>query len=296
MWMIPTGMAAALGVMALLYGLLVVAQPKIAAIARTTAHECLAQPLFWVELGLGLFLLVMFAIMPYVTFGDDVRMMKETSLPSIKVLAILLAIWSASVSIADEIEGRTALTLLSKPVRRWQFVLGKFVGIAGPVALLFIVLGGMMLACVSFKVVYEAILPQSPAVAAKQCADEMLSLGPALYLAFIETMVLTAITVALSTRLTMLSNLMVSASIYMVGHLVQVLVRNDAGQSKIVAFVGQLLATVLPVLDHFDVKAAIATGNSVPSEYLVWATGYALIYSTIAILFALLLFEERDLG
>ena len=42
------------------------------------------------------------------------------------LLAILLAVWSASVSIADELEGRTALTLLSKPVSRRQFILGKF--------------------------------------------------------------------------------------------------------------------------------------------------------------------------
>ncbi len=123
----------------------------------------------------------------------------------------------------------------------------------------------------------------------------MLSLVPALFLSFIETVVLTSIAVALSTRLTMLSNLMISSAIYMVGHLVQTLVHSE-GQNKIVTFVGQLLATILPVLDHFDVKAAVATGSAVPTEYLGWATCYAVIYSTIAILFALLLFEERDLG
>jgi ABC-type transport system involved in multi-copper enzyme maturation permease subunit len=296
LWMIVAGVAAALAVMAVLYGVLRIVQPKIAAIAQTTAHESLAQPLFWVELGLGTFLLLIFAIMPYVTFGDDVKMMKETSLPSVKVLAIILAIWSASVSIADEIEGRTALTLLSKPVRRWQFIVGKFFGVLTPVALLFIALGALLLACVSFKVVYESILPLSPAAAAKQCAGEMLSLVPALFLSFIETVVLTSIAVALSTRLTMLSNLMVSSAIYIVGHLVQVLVHSADGQNKIVTFIGQLLATILPVLDHFDVKAAVATGSVVPPEYLVWASVYAMIYSTIAILFALLLFEERDLG
>ncbi|MBL8829081.1 MAG: ABC transporter permease subunit [Planctomycetaceae bacterium] len=295
LWMVPAGAGVALGVMVVGYLLLRVMQPKIAAIAQTTAHESLVQPLFWVELGLGVLLLLMFAIMPYVTFGDDVKMMKETSLPSVKVLAIILAIWSASVSVADEIEGRTALTLLSKPVTRWQFIVGKFFGVLTPVALLYILLGSLLLTSVSFKVVYEATIPMAPAAAVKQCTDEMLSLVPALFLSFIETVVLTSIAVALSTRLTMLSNLMISSAIYMVGHLVQTLVHSE-GQNKIVTFVGQLLATILPVLDHFDVKAAVATGSAVPTEYLGWATCYAVIYSTIAILFALLLFEERDLG
>lgn len=296
LWMIPAGMGAALAVMAALYGSLTLVQPKVAAIARTTAYESLVQPLFWVELGIGTFLLLMFAIMPYVTFGDDVKMMKETSLPVLKVLAVLLGIWSASVSIADEIEGRTALTLLSKPVTRAQFMLGKFLGVLTPVALMFILLGGLLLTCVSFKVVYETLVPLSPAAAASQCAGEMLHLVPAMLLAFLETVVLTSIAVALSTRLSMLSNLMICSSIYVVGHLVPLVVRGTETQNKIVTFVGQLLATILPVLDHFDVKAAVATGSPVPWEYLAWSAGYALVYSSIAMFVALLLFEERDLG
>jgi len=296
LWMIPAGVIAALAVMAAVYGVLLVTLPKVAAIARTTAHEGLAQLLFLVELVVGVLLSLMFAVMPYGTFGDDVKMMKETSLELLVVLASLFGVWTASVSIAEELEGKTALTLLSKPVNRWQFVLGKFIGVLTPVALLFIALGAMLLFTVSFKVVYEAIIPLSAADAAKQCADEMLLLLPALLLSFFKTIVLTSIAVALSTRLTMMSNLLVCFAIYVLGHLVPLLVQSPKSQNSIVSFVGQLLATVLPVLDHFNVNAAIAMGNTVPVDYIAWAAGYALLYSTIAMLLALLLFEERDLG
>jgi ABC-type transport system involved in multi-copper enzyme maturation permease subunit len=56
----------------------------------------------------------------------------------------------------SKIEGRTALTLLSKPVSRRQFILGKFLGILMPVAIMFVVLGALFLASVSYKVVYDA--------------------------------------------------------------------------------------------------------------------------------------------
>ena len=68
-------------------------------------------------------------------------MLKDSGLTTIMVLAILVAVWTASVSVADEIEGRTALTLLSKPISRRQFVLGKFLGIVWPILLMFVVLG-----------------------------------------------------------------------------------------------------------------------------------------------------------
>jgi len=64
----------------------------------------------------------------------------------------------------------------------------------------------------------------------------------------------------------------------------------------IVHFVGQLLATILPVLENFNIQAAISAGWEVPLPYLFWALLYCLLYSTIAMFFALILFEDRDLA
>ena len=61
-------------------------------------------------------------------------------------------------------------------------------------------------------------------------------------------------------------------------------------------FVARLIATVLPVLEHFDIKPAIAGGVAVPLDYLGMALVYCLLYSTVAMLLALALFEDRDLA
>mgnify|MGYP001182713091 CR=1 FL=1 len=57
-----------------------------------------------------------------------------------------------------------------------------------------------------------------------------------------------------------------------------------------------LIATLLPVLDHFNIQAAIAAGARVPSVYLAWALVYCVLYSSIAMLLALAMFEDRDLA
>jgi hypothetical protein len=102
--------------------------------------------------------------------------------------------------------------------------------------------------------------------------------------------------VAISTRLPMIPNLVICASIYVLGHLVPTLVNSGVGQFEIVRFVGQFLATVLPVLGHFGMEGAISTGQDVPWAYLGWAAVYCLLYSSMAMLVALLLFEDRDLA
>ena len=128
-------------------------------------------------------------------------------------LAIMFALWTASTSIADEIEGRTAITLLSKPISRRQFVLGKFLGIIWPILVFFVLLGLVLMVAVSFKVVYDARETANPNPDWQLCYDEMMRVVPGLVLAFLEKVVLASISVAISTRLPFIHNLIICGSI-----------------------------------------------------------------------------------
>jgi ABC-type transport system involved in multi-copper enzyme maturation permease subunit len=301
-WLRPVGnlvfdAVALLAVLMILFTAMRRWTPRVAAIAHTTAKEAVSQPLFYVILAIGIAAIVFFPFIPYNTFGEDVKMVKAEGLTLIKLLAVILALWTASVSIADEIEGRTALTLLSKPIKRWQLILGKFLGILIPVALLFLLLGVLFLGSISYKVAYDARETANPEPTIQQCSDEMQQIVPGLVLSFLETLVLISISVAISTRLSMLPNLIICSSIYVLGHLVPLLVNSSIGREfEIVRFMSLLLSAVLPGLEHFSVEAAISTGQKVPMVYLGAASLYAMLYSTVAMLLALLLFEDRDLA
>jgi ABC-type transport system involved in multi-copper enzyme maturation permease subunit len=292
---IPIAAAAVVGVY-VVYMLLHWLLPGISTIALATSKEAVAQPLFLLATLIGAFLLLLFVYIPYNTFGEDVKMYKDSGLMTIMVLSILFALWTSSVSVAEEIEGRTALTLLSKPVSRRQFVLGKFLGITWPVFLMFVILGAWMLVWVSYKVVYDARETSNPEPSWQLCYNEMIGTVAGLVLSFMEAVVLTAISVAISTRLSMIPNLVIVGSIYALGHLGPLIVQSSVGQNEFVAFFGQLIALVLPVLDHFNIQAAVAGGKHVPADYLAWALLYCVLYSAVAMLLALILFEDRDLA
>lgn len=296
LWTVGLGAIVALVVLYVIGFALRMAAPKVAAIAQVTAKEGISQPLFYVILAVGVFALILFPFVSYNTFGEDVKMLKAEGLTLIKVLAIVLALWTASVSIADEIEGRTALTLLSKPVARTQLILGKFLGILVPIAIVFIVLGVFFLGSISYKVVYDARETANPDPTPIDCMREMLQVTPGLGLAFMEAVVLAAVSVAISTRLPMLPNLVISSAVYVLGHLVPTLVASLAGQFPLVSFAGWFLAAVLPGLEHFNMETGISTGQAVPVAYLLGAGLYCALYSLAALILALLLFEERDLA
>ncbi|NDC64645.1 MAG: hypothetical protein EBZ59_11820, partial [Planctomycetia bacterium] len=279
-----------------LYSLFRLVPRRVAAVASATTKEAIGQPIFAVALIVGTVLLLAFVVIPYNTFGEDVKMLKDSGLTLVKVLSLLVVVWTASVSVADEIEGRTALTVLSKPITRRQFIVGKFVGLVLVALLVFLILGCVLMATTSLKVVYDARENSKLDPLWKDCADEMITIVPGLVLSLLETILLAAVSLAVSTRLGMVPNLIVCFTIYALGHLVPLIVQSSVGKFAIVRFVGQLFATILPVLEHFTIEAAVVGGVPVPWSYLGWAALYAGLYSAVALLVALVLFQDRDLA
>jgi ABC-type transport system involved in multi-copper enzyme maturation permease subunit len=283
-----------------LYLLLRATAPKLAAVALSTAKSDIAQPIYVILLVLSAFALIISVYIPYYTLGEDIRMLKNSSLELVLVVSIFQAVWAASSSVSEEIEGRTALTVLSKPVSRRDFILGKFLGIAWSVGWMCLFLGLVLLVTVAYKPLYDAREGASADPPGWQnCFREMVETVPGLSLAYLETLVIAALSVAISTRLPMLANFIITFSIYTLGHLTPLLVQSQTVAESVpapVIFLAQMLATVLPVLDHFNIQANIAAGKQVPFDYVGWAFLYCALYSAVAMLIALTAFEDRDLA
>ncbi len=111
-----------------------------------------------------------------------------------------------------------------------------------------------------------------------------------------EAVILASVSVAISTRLPMMANMIICTSIYVLGHLVPLLVNSTVGNNDFVRFAGDFSAAVLPVLDHFTMETAISTDQVVSGSYLMWTGVYSLVYCVVAMLLAFLLFEDRDLA
>ncbi|MGC1273467.1 MAG: ABC-2 transporter permease [Planctomycetaceae bacterium] len=288
---------------------------RLGMIAGATFKEAIRQPLFLLLLALSIVILIVNTFLPFFSLGDDVKMLKDCGLATLLICGLLLAIWTASTSIADEIEGKTAMTVLSKPITRRQFVLGKYLGIMEAVMLLLFVSGAILLFCVYFKVGYdaresgeevpswyimEAVGGMTREIPLPEPARffEMIQVAPGLVLIFLEIAVLGAIAVAISTRLPMVVNMTACFAIFVVGHLTPILVQAEGGGQavEVVRFVGQLIATVLPALEWFSMQGAVATGRLVPPDYLGFAALYSASFVAAAILLAFILFEDRDLA
>jgi ABC-type transport system involved in multi-copper enzyme maturation permease subunit len=265
-------------------------------IARATTKEAIRQPLFSLLMAIALITLVMNTFLPFFSFGEDFKMLMDCGLATILICGLLLAVWTSSTSIADEIEGKTAMTLLSKPINRRQFIVGKYVGIMSAVFWLLLPVMACFLGLVYYKVGYDFREMASPDPESTYKLAVTFKAIPGLILIFCEISVMTALSVAISTRVPMVVNMVTCFTIFVVGHLTSLLVEQNVRGLEMVQFVARLIATALPNLAIFNTQAAVATGTLVPPAYLGYAALYCAAFSLAAILLAFILFEDRDLA
>lgn len=98
-------------------------------VARNTFRECLREPIFYVLLSTALAVIGTFPSMSMFVFRKQIKMVVDSSMATTLVLGLVVAVLCASHTVTREMKNGTVLLLLSKPVRRWNFILAKIVGI-----------------------------------------------------------------------------------------------------------------------------------------------------------------------
>tara|TARA_Y100001934_G_scaffold181839_1_gene215094 strand:+ start:556 stop:1485 length:930 start_codon:yes stop_codon:yes gene_type:complete len=116
--------------------------------------EVAQQPVYLLLMAGSCFFCVFLSVVPYFGFGDDIQMVKTSTLAVMLVTGLFGAVLCASSSVAREIRTGTALAVLSKPVGRARFLLGKYAGLSGALALL--VFANLVACLLASRMAYDA--------------------------------------------------------------------------------------------------------------------------------------------
>ena len=291
-------------------------------ILRHTFLETIVQPIYTLLIAIGIGILAIFGMLPFFTLGEDTVMFKSVGLDVILLLVLIATLFATSKSIFEEIEDRTMLTLMSKPVQRWEVLVGKYLGIITAALMAIAILGVILVLCVWWRI--PADYQMRTNALDQRDVDQLfqtrwmhvMGLVPSFVLMWLQISVLAAIGVALSTRFSLVVNLPVVILLYIAGNLTRFLFPLDQGPlagrpiMKALAYVGSV---ILPYLGTFDDRPRTVYGKITISgmEYLqsqggtalssLWAytgtaTLYALAYATFALAVGMLLFQTRELG
>jgi ABC-type Na+ efflux pump permease subunit len=298
-------------------------------ILRHTFLEAIVQPIYTLLLALGAAILIIFALLPYFTLGEDLNMFKSVGLDVILLFTLIATLFATSRSIYEEIEDRTMLTLMSKPLSRLEVMVGKYLGIISAALLMVAVLGVLIMLCTWWRLPSDYQLRTSTLDTAElQRIQNMRmmhlsGLVPSLIALWLQISVLAAIGVAISTRLALVVNLPIVILLYIAGNLTWSLfpitfTGDDTGtplesRSIFVKAIAYLISLILPYLATFDLRGnallrpialsgtQFAENPSAVSLGALWgdlgvAALYAISYVTFALAIGMLSFRTRELG
>jgi ABC-type transport system involved in multi-copper enzyme maturation permease subunit len=291
-------------------------------ILRHTFREAIVQPIYSLLLVFGSAVLIVFGMLPFFTLSEDTTMFKSVGLDVILLFVLIATLFATSKSIYDEIEDRTMLTLMSKPLYKWEVLVGKYLGIALAALLAVAVLGTVLCLGTYYRIggdygIRSTLDDRELARLADLRTWHVTSLVPCLFQIWLQISTLAAIGVALSTRFSLVVNLPAVILIYLAGNLTRFIYPISGpnapleDRSWLVKAPAYAISHVLPYLETFDIRPlaihrplAINRFASDPNAielstiftYLGISTCYTIAYVTFALAVGMWLFQTRELG
>lgn len=246
-----------------------------------------------------LYNLVLFAVMlmaasyllGQLTAGQDVKIIKDLGLAATAIFGLFIAVFIGIGLVSKEVERKSIYGLLSKPIRRHEFIIGKYLGLVLTLAVNIAV----MAAALYIVLAYMNWMETENVRRAWEAPATDPAMLKAIFLIWVELCLITAIALCFSTFSTPILSAVFTFGLYLVGHFNADL-RNfeNVVDSPAVAFVARVLYYVLPNLAPFDVKADVVHAQPVSAMYIALTSAYGLVYILMLLLVSMFVFSRRD--
>lgn len=252
---------------------------RVLAVAHNTFREAVRDKVLYVLLFFAAAAIFGSKALGWISIGQDLKIVKDISLAAIQVFGVLIAIFIGTNLVYKEIDKRTLYTILARPMRRYEFILGKYMGLC-------FLLGLVTLVMTGGAAVYVLALGGG--------LDGAFFL--AVVLIYCELALITAFAILLSSLTSPILGALIVFSVFVLGHATQILVDlppqfDDTTAKRVL----ECAYYVVPNLNNFNVRAEAANSVAVSFAYVAWAVVYGTAYTAMLLVLAALVFEDKDL-
>ncbi len=251
---------------------------RILAVARNTFREAVRDKVLYVLLFFAAVTIFGSKALGWISIGQDIKIVKDITLAATSLFGVLIAIFVGTSLVYKEIDKRTLYTIISQPMYRYEFILGKYLGLMGLLAVVVLVMTGT-------------------------AAAYVLLLGGALegvyflavLLIFSKLLLITAFAILMSSLSSPILGAIIVFSAYVFGHATAVFrqlpPQFDGTMAKRIL---EIAYYIIPNLSNFDIRAEAANGVPVAGAYIGYVLVYGLAYTVVLLILACVIFEEKD--
>ena len=231
-------------------------------------------------------------LLAQLTAGQDVKIIKDLGLASASAIGLFIATFFGIGLVTKEVERRSIYSLISKPVTRTQFVIGKYLGLVCTLLVNLTVMAAAFYAVLLYL--------DWTTIAAAKTAWEAPALDPRMLQAFaligVELMLITATALFFSTFSSPFLSVALTFAVYIIGHFGEDLKNLDTiVESAVLPYITRTVYHVMPNLSALDIKSAVVHGQDVSASHMLLASGSCMLYIATLLVGATLIFSRRDL-
>lgn len=226
------------------------------------------------------------------TAGQDLKIIKDLGLSVIEISGVLMSVLIGVGLVAREIDKRSIYGLLARPVRRWEFIVGKYLGLVATLA------GNLAVMTVALYLVLGWM--QWTAAPIVWASWEAPALDPALLVAIVMLMGELAMLTAVALFFSAFSSSALWSTLFSLGVFVagqfsgQLRDLASAIGSRAAGMFGAVAGVVLPAFGAFDVKAQVVHGLPVPLAFVGWTLAYGALYTAAVLAATIAVFNRRE--
>ena len=284
---------------------------KVYQIAKNTFRESIRDKILYVIAFFAAVMMFSSLALGWISIGDQLQVVQDFSLATLSVFGALMAVFVGTGLIYKEVDKRTIYTIISKPVHRWQFLLGKYLGLLAVLALAMV---GMLIASLAFVVYAAYTSPYSP------IPDWTMRVNwgwfaMAVVMLFFELMVVVSLAMFFGSIASPILSAIFTFSAYLVGQ-VSATIKDmfttfQPEKESVAAITGESLTDfasntyfilkpfsefiyyVLPDLQHFQLRNQVVLGPAPTFAQVGTAMLYGIGYSAAVMLLTILLFDRK---
>jgi len=251
---------------------------RIIAVALNTYRESIRDRVLYVLLFFALVVIIGSKAVGWISIGQDIKIVKDLSLAGISIFGALISIFIGTNLVYKEMDKRTVYTIISQPMPRYQFVVGKYVGLCLLIALMvgiMSVISGVYILILGGNINHWYFI--------------------ACFLIFMKLLLVTALALLFSTLSSPILGAIMVFCFYVFGHATGIFLDLPPNlKDTMFEPVLKVLYYILPNFSNFDIRAEVVNGVPVSPWYVIYVTVYGIIYSLLFVYLAVIMFETKD--
>ena len=246
-------------------------------IALNTFKEIVRNKFLYLILFFAFVFIIFSILLGQLTIWDDKKVIVDFGLAMIEIFWIVWVLFVWSQLLFKEVEWKTIFLILSKPIKRYEFILWKFLGFSWTIFLIILFQAILFLGMLLFKnIEIDYLIIWS------------------LIFTFFKLEILLSLVFFLSTFMSNMLTILVSIMIYFLSHSFSLLITMaERTKNEIIVYLTQGLQLIFPPLEAINIKDIIWSFKDFGFNFFLFNTFYSIVYILIILMFTIIIFNRK---